>query len=207
MNNFDSFKIKNPAMEVAQKMQGIGALAAIREMQKSTAFSAAMKIETSSAFDVMRELQKTINAARMPLNQVNAVLGDYQELLSPITRALTQINNAFAPSLMATKAFDTIKMSSLVIGLKTSSAAMNAVSNLNLTGLAGIIDSLPKQDFLSDINTDDFSVKEAERLFENGEITQEDINDEFVDIVTNKKFSPKEEWDKIQKSKCLKSII
>ena len=78
---------------------------------------------------------------------------------------------------------------------------MSAISGLNLSGIASIIDALPKYDFLSDMVTDDFSVDVAEKLYESGEITQDDINEEITEIVNKKQFSPKAEWDKIKKSK------
>ena len=70
---------------------------------------------------------------------------------------------------------------------------MRAVSGLNLSGIASIVDALPKYNFLSDIVSDDFSVADVEELYENGEITQEDINEEISEIVSQKQFSPKAE--------------
>ncbi|MBQ7392032.1 MAG: site-specific DNA-methyltransferase, partial [Clostridia bacterium] len=83
---------------------------------------------------------------------------------------------------------------------------MRAVSGLNLSGIASIVDALPKYNFLSDIVSDDFSVADVEELYENGEITQEDINEEISEIVSQKQFSPKAEWDKFKKSKWFLAI-
>jgi hypothetical protein len=71
-------------------------------------------------------------------------------------------------------------MKGLVAGLKTSMSAINAIKNIDLVGFASIVDSLPKYDFLSTISTDNFSVEEAEKLFDEGEITQQDVNEELV---------------------------
>ncbi len=206
MNNLGSFKIKNPAYEAAQKMQNSGAIAAAMKIQESTAFIAAMKMETLGAFAAVRELQRTLEVARSPLNGATAMLEEYQKTLSPIRESLNQINSAFAPALAITKTFDTLNMKALVAGLKASMPAMDAISKMDLVGFAGIVDSLPKYDFLSDITIENFTVEEAGKLFEDGEITQDDINEEFVDIITKKKFSPKSEWDKIQKSKWFLAI-
>lgn len=206
MSNFNSFKINNPAFEAVQKMQNSGAIAAAMKIQESTAFSAAMKMETSGAFAAVRELQKTLEAVRAPLDGATAMLEEYHKTLAPIRESLNLIHSTYAPIFEATKTFNALNMKGLVAGLKASMPAMTAISNMDLVGFASIVDSLPKYDFLSYISSEDFNVEEAEKLFENGEITQEDINDEFVDIVTNNKFSPKAEWDKIQKSKWFLAI-
>lgn len=206
MSSFDSFKIKNPTYEVIQKMQNSSAIAAAMKIQESTAFVTEMKMEVSGAFATIRELQKTLEAARTPLNGTTAMLEEYNKTLAPIRESLNQLHSVYTPIFEATKTFDALNMKGLVVGLKASTPAMTAISKMDFVGFAGIVDSLPKYDFLSAITTEDFTVEEAEKLFENGEITQEDINDEFVDIVKNKKFSPKAEWDKTQKSKWFLAI-
>ena len=110
------------------------------------------------------------------------------------------MNFAYAPIFEQTKAFDTLNIKGIISGLQTSASAMSAILGLNLSGIASIIDALPKYDFLSDMVTDDFSVDAAEKLYESGEITQDDINEEITEIVNKKQFSPKAEWDKIKKS-------
>ena len=206
MNIFDSFNINNSAYEAVQKIQNSGAIAAAMKIQESTAFATTIKMETSGAFAVVKELQKTLEATRTPLNTITTMLEEYHKALAPITASLNLVHTVYAPIFEATKTFDSLNMKGLIAGLKTSMPAVTAISKMDLVGFAGIIDSLPKYDFLSSIASEDFTVEEAEKLFENGEITQEDINDEFVDIVTNKKFSPKAEWDKIQKSKWFLAI-
>ena len=116
------------------------------------------------------------------------------------------MNLAYAPIFEQTKAFDTLNIKGIISGLQTSASAMSAISGLNLSGIASIIDALPKYDFLSDMVTDDFSVDAAEKLYESGEITQDDINEEITEIVNKKQFSPKAEWDKIKKSKWFIAI-
>lgn len=201
MSNFDSFKIKNPAYEAVQKIQNSGAIAAARKIQESTAFAAAMKMETSGAFAAVRELQKTLEATRAPLNGVTAMIEEYQKTLEPIRESMNLMHTTYAPIFEATRTFNSLNMKGLVAGLKTSMPVITAISKMDLVGFASIVDSLPKYDFLSTISTDNFSVEEAKKLFDEGEITQQDVNEELVDIITKKKFSPLAEWDKFQKSK------
>ena len=68
------------------------------------------------------------------------------------------------------------------------------------------LDALPKYSFLSYIVSDDFTIADAEELYESGEITQDDINEELQEIVSKKQFSPKAEWDKFKKSKWFLAI-
>ena len=206
MSNFNSFKITNPAYEAVQKMQSSGVIAAAMKIQESTAFAAAMKMEASGAFAAVRELQKTLQAVRVPLNGATAMLEEYHKTLAPIRESLNLMHTAYAPIFEATKTFNSLNMKGLVAGLKTSMSAINAIKNIDLVGFASIVDSLPKYDFLSTISTDNFSVEEAEKLFDEGEITQQDVNEELVDIITKKKFSPLAEWDKLQKSKWFIAI-
>lgn len=201
MSNFDSFKIKNPAHETVQKMQNSTAVTAAMKIQESTAYAKALNLQTSSIFAVAQELQRTIDLARAPMNGLTAMVEEYQNLVAPITKSLNQLHSVYTPIFEATRAFDALNMKGLVAGIKASMPAMAVVSKINLVNFAEIIDAIPKHDFLSDIAIEGFTVEEAEKLFENGEITQEDINEEFVDVITQKKFSPKAEWDKIQKSK------
>lgn len=51
--------------------------------------------------------------------------------------------------------------------------------------------------------TDDFSADVAEKLYESGEITQDDINEEITEIVSKKQFSLKAEWGKLKKASGL----
>ena len=207
MKEFDTLKmINNPALDAMRDLQENGALAAIRELQASTAFTAALNFETTGAFAAVRELQSALNAVKSPMSGVTAALEEYRKIIAPISESVKAMNIAYAPIFEQTRAFDSLNIKGILAGLQTSSAAMRAVSGLNLSGIASIVDALPKYNFLSDIVSDDFSVADVEELYENGEITQEDINEEFSEIVSKKQFSPKAEWDKFQKSKWFLAI-
>ena len=207
MKEFDTLKmINNPSLDAMRDLQENGALAAIRELQASTAFTAALNFETTGAFAAVRELQSALNAVKSPMSGVTAALEEYRKIIAPISESVKAMNIAYAPIFEQTRAFDSLNIKGILAGLQTSSAAMRAVSGLNLSGIASIVDALPKYNFLSDIVSDDFSVADVEELYENGEITQEDINEEISEIVSQKQFSPKAEWDKFKKSKWFLAI-
>ena len=176
------------------------ALDAMRKLQETGALTAALKMETTGAFAAVRELQSTLNAVKSSMGGATAALEEYRRTVAPISESIKAMNFAYAPIFEQTKAFDTLNIKGIISGLQTSASAMSAISGLNLSGIASIIDALPKYDFLSDMVTDDFSVDAAEKLYESGEITQDDINEEITEIVNKKQFSPKAEWDKIKKS-------
>lgn len=182
------------------------ALDAMRKLQETGALTAALKMETTGAFAAVRELQSTLNAVKSSMGGTTAALEEYRRTVAPISESIKAMNLAYAPIFEQAKAFDTLNIKGIISGLQTSASAMSAISGLNLSGIASIIDALPKYDFLSDMVTDDFSVDAAEKLYESGEITQDDINEEITEIVNKKQFSPKAEWDKIKKSKWFIAI-
>ncbi len=182
------------------------ALDAMRKLQETDAFSAALKLETTGAFTAARELQSTLDVIKSSMGGATAALEEYQKVVAPILESVKEINTAYAPIFEQTKVFDSLNIKGIIAGLQTSSAAMSAISGLNLSKIASIVDALPKYDFLSDMVSDDFTVADAEELYESGEITQDDINEEFSEIVNKKQFSPKAEWDKLKKSKWFLAI-
>ena len=194
MNPLDSYKINNSTLDAMRHLQESGTLSAVHELQASGAFAA------------IRELQSTLNAVKSPMGGATAALEEYRKVVAPILESVKEINTAYAPIFEQTKVFDSLNIKGIIAGLQTSSAAMSAISGLNLSKIASIIDALPKYDFLSDMVSDDFTIADAEELYESGEITQDDINEEISEIVNKKQFSPKAEWDKLKKSKWFLAI-
>lgn len=194
MNPLDSYKINNSTLDAMRHLQESGTLSAVHELQASGAFAA------------IRELQSTLNAVKSPMGGATAALEEYQKAIAPVLESVKEINTAYAPIFEQTKVFDSLNIKGIIAGLQTSSAAMSAISGLNLSKIASIVDALPKYDFLPDIVSDDFTIIDAEELYESGEITQDDINEEISEIVNKKQFSPKAEWDKLKKSKWLLAI-
>mgnify|MGYP000289050494 FL=1 len=194
MNPLDSYKINNSTLDAMRHLQESGTLSAVHELQASGAFAA------------IRELQSTLNAVKSPMGGATAALEEYRKVVAPILESVKEINTAYAPIFEQTKVFDSLNIKGIIAGLQTSSAAMSAISGLNLSKIASIVDALPKYDFLSDMVSDDFTIADAKELYESGEITQDDINEEISEIVNKKQFSPKAEWDKLKKSKWLLAI-
>lgn len=206
MNPLDSYKINNSTLDATQHLQENGTLSAFNELQASGVFSATLKLETTGAFAAIRELQSTLNAEKSSMGGATAALEEYRKVVAPILESVKEINTAYTPIFEQTKVFDSLNIKGIIAGLQTSSAAMSAISGLNFSKIASIVDALPKYDFLSDIASDDFTIADAEELYESGEITQDDINEEISEIVNKKQFSPKAEWDKLKKSKWLLAI-
>ena len=178
----------------------------MRHLQESGTLSAILELQASGAFAAIRELQSTLNAVKSPMGGATAALEEYRKVVAPILESVKEINTAYAPIFEQTKVFESLNIKGIIAGLQTSSAAMSAISRLNLSKIASIADALPKYDFLSDMVSDDFTIADAEELYESGEITQDDINEEISEIVNKKQFSPKAEWDKLKKSKWLLAI-
>ena len=194
MNLLDSYKINNSTLDAMRHLQESGTLSAVHELQASGAFAA------------IRELQSTFNAVKSPMGSAAVALEEYRKVVAPILESVKEINTAYAPIFEQTKVFESLNIKGIIAGLRTSSASMSAISGLNLSKIASIVDALPKYDFLSDMVSDDFTIADAEELYESGEITQDDINEEISEIVNKKQFSPKVEWDKLKKSKWLLAI-
>ena len=194
MNNFDALKIENPAWEALRQMQENSVFAAVQEWQKSGAFAA------------LKEMQSTLNAVRVPMAELNASIKEYQRLTAPIAESLKIINTVYAPMFKQTILSDTMNLKTIISGVQSSASVMRTLSGLNLSNIASIFEQLPKYDFSSDLETDGFTVDDAEKLYENGEITQDDINEELSEIVEKKQFSPVAEWDKLKKSKWFFAI-
>lgn len=206
INNNPYDFLNTSALDAMRKLQETSALTAVRELQASSAVTAALKMETTGAFAAVRELQSTLNAVKSSMGGATAALEEYRKIVAPISESIKAMNLAYAPIFEQTRSFDTLNIKGIISGLQTSTSAISAISGLNLSGIASIIDALPKYNFLSDMVTDDFSVDVAEKLYESGEITQDDINEEITEIVSKKQFSPKAEWDKIKKSKWFIAI-
>lgn len=194
MNPLDFYKINSSTLDAMRHLQESDTLAAVHELQASGAFAA------------IRELQSTLNAVKSPMGGATAALEEYRKVVAPILESVKEINTAYAPIFEQTKVFDSLNIKGIIAGLQTSSAAMSAISGLNLSKIASIVDALPKYDFLSDMVSDDFTIADAEELYESGKITQDDINEEISEIVNKKQFSPKAEWDKLKKSKWFLAI-
>lgn len=207
MKELDTLKMINSTVfDTVQQLRESKALADIHKLQESNTTTEVLKLETAGVFATVGELQNTLDAIKPSISSITTVLEKYQNIFAPTVESIKAMNAAYAPIFEQIRTFDSLNIKGIIAGLQTSSAAMNTISELNLSGIANIIDALPKYDFLSDIISDDFSADTAEKLYENGNITQDDINEEFSKIVSQKQFSPKAEWDKLKKTKWFFAI-
>lgn len=207
MNPLDSYKINNSTLYAMRHLQENGALSDIRKLQTLSGFTS-QTMETTNAFVAAKELQGKLDTIKSftGIGDTNVTLDECSKTIAQISKSIRAINLAYAPIFEQTKAFDALNIKDIILGLQTSISAMSAISELNLSKIASIVDALPKYDFLSDMVSDDFTIADAEELYESGEITQDDINEEISVIVNKKQFSPKAEWDKLKKSKWFLAI-
>lgn len=177
INNNPYNFLNTPVLDAMRKLQKTSALTAVHELQALSTVTAALKMETIGAFAAVRELQSTLNAVKSSMGGATAAFEKYRRTVAPISESIKEMNLAYAPIFEQTKAFDTLNIKGIISGLQTSTSVMSTISGLNFSGIASIIDALPKYDFLSDMATDDFSVDVAEKLYESGEITQLGISE------------------------------
>lgn len=207
MKGYDIHKlINNPALDAFRHLQENSTLSAIRELQNSSAINAALELSNTGALAAVRELQKTINSVNSSLELNSKILDEYRKTIIPVSETFSTLSTVYAPLFEAAKVFDSLNIKSMVAGLETSVSSMGAISGLSFARVASIIDALPKYDFLSEMVSDDFTIEYAEKLYENGEITQDDINEELYEIIEKKQFSPVAEWNKFKKSKWFFAI-
>lgn len=169
------------------------------------AFDALQKIheqfDNSALFSTMNELQRTLDMVKVPTSGITAALQTYQDSIAPLMSTVQNINNLYAPILEQTKKYEGVYNSSMVAVLQSSAAAMKAMAGLDFSAIENIANSLPKYDFLSESILRNIDFDDIVELYENGEITDDDIAGEFSDMVTQKDFSFVESWDKVKKAK------
>lgn len=154
----------------------------------SGSISEAMQERIKVPFPVMKELQSV------------SLIGE------AASKAINDIKLKYDPNFEITKSTYNANIKEIIAKIQPSIDLASIVDSVSLSKLVSEIVTLPKYDFLSEIVDDDFSVEDAQDLYESGKITQEDISNEISEIINNKQFSPKAEWDKLKKSKWLIAI-
>ena len=165
----------------------------------------ARKMGTTGALAAVGELQKVFVESNVSMDGAVEAIEEYRKNVAPIVDSVNIINSIYAPNLELVKTFENMNIKGIISGLQTSSAVMNAIAGLDFSEIANIMDALTQCN-LADIFQNDFTVDNVEDLYESGEITQEDINEEITEIISEKHFFPKIEWDKIKKSKWFIAI-
>lgn len=188
----------------------------------SPVFDTLKRLQTDmNTNSVLAELKRTIDSTNVlkdiipritsPFSEINEIkniipnyvtsLATYQPFITSLSPVLHNINNYYMPVLQQTKQFENLYNEPLRSVLQNSVSIKSVLSELNLPVIQSINESLSVSDMFSvDIlNSIDFN--EINALYENGDITDEDIAEEVRDIVNTQEFSLVETWDKIKKSK------
>ena len=150
----------------------------------------ARKMGTTGALAAVGELQKVFVESNVSMDGAVEAIEEYRKNVAPIVDSVNIINSIYAPNLELVKTFENMNIKGIISGLQTSSAVMNAIAGLDFSEIANIMDALTQCN-LADIFPNDFTVDNVEDLYESGEITQEDINEEITEIISEKHFFPK----------------
>lgn len=174
------------------------------------AFEALKRIQeqfNNSAFAVtMREVQRTIDAVKVPTPGLAAAIQTYQDSIAPLATTILNINNLYAPILEQTRVFEGVYNKSMTAALQSSIPAMKAMAGIDFSAIQSIAESFPKYEFLSESILKNIDFSSVAEMYDEGTITDEDIAEEFGEIVTKKDFSISESWDNVKKSKWFLAI-
>lgn len=171
---------------------------AIRRMQEQF---------NNSAFAVtMRELQRTIDAVKVPTLGITTAIQAYQDSIARLTTAVQNINNLYAPILEQTRMFENVYNKSMVAALQSCIPAMKVMAGIDLSTIQSIVDAFPQYEFLSESILKNIDFSGVAEMYDEGTITDEDIAEEFSEIIAKKDFSIAESWDNVKKSKWFLAI-
>ena len=177
------------------EMPGLDALRRMQEQFNNSAFAV-----------TMRELQRTIDAVKVPTPGMTAAIQAYQDSVAPIATTIQSINNLYAPILEQTRVFEGVYNKSMAAALQSSIPAMKAMASIDLSAIQSIAESFPKYEFLSESILKNIDFSSVAEMYDEGTITDEDIAEEFGEIVAKKDFSISESWDNVKKSKWFLAI-
>ena len=184
-NNFGDF-FNTPAFDALRKMQ---------EQFNNSAFAV-----------TMRELQRTIDAVKVPTLGITTAIQTYQDSIAPLTTAVQNINNLYAPILEQTRMFEDVYNQSMMAALQSSIPAMKVMADIDLSAIQSIVDAFPKYEFLSESILKNIDFSSVAEMYDDGTITDEDIAEEFGEIIAKKDFSITQSWDNVKKSKWFLAI-
>lgn len=184
-NNFGDF-FNTPAFDALRKMQ---------EQFNNSAFAV-----------TMRELQRTIDAVKVPTLGITTAIQTYQDSIAPLTTAVQNINNLYAPILEQTRMFEDVYNKSMMAALQSSIPAVKVMADIDLSAIQSIVDAFPKYEFLSESILKNIDFSSVAEMYDDGTITDEDIAEEFGEIIAKKDFSITQSWDNVKKSKWFLAI-
>lgn len=188
------------AFDLVSHMQDNSAWSVFNKIQGSSSVFAKSMVGKTGTFAAVSELQQSLDAVRLSMGTASIAIEEYKRIFSPISDSIKAMNVAYTSTFERTRACDSLNIEGIITGLQIGSSAMMALSELNLSDFSEIKEALPKHDCFSDINTNGFSADIAVELYNSGEITLDDINEELTEIISEKQYSPKSEWDTQKKS-------
>lgn len=169
----------------------------------TSAFDALKKVQEqfdNSAFAVtMRNVQKMLDAMVLP--DITSTAQAMANSFAPILDTVERINNLYAPILEQTREYEALYNNAMVSALKNSLPAITAMSNVDFSVAKSIAESLSLYSSLSESIVGNIDFENVSELYTSGTITDEDVAQEFDEIVKNKKISFDISWDNIKKSK------
>lgn len=152
------------------------------------------------------QLQREINAIRVPLANAYAVVAEYQKIVAPLSETIARINSLYEPIREMSREFQRIYNDSTIAAIKSDIVDMRSVFNIDFAEINALAQSLSQSATFASEILRNIDFEETADLYQNGSITGEDVAEEVCDIVKNKKFAPLETWDKIKKSKWFLAI-
>lgn len=152
------------------------------------------------------QLQREINAVRIPLEGAYAAVAEYQMIVAPLSETIAKINDLYEPIREASREFQKIYNNSTMAAIKNNVVAMKSVLNIDVAEINAVAQSLSQYTSFADEVLKNIDFEAAADLYQDGSITDEDVVAEVCDIVKNKKVAPLETWDKIKKSKWFLGI-
>lgn len=154
----------------------------------------------------LRQLQREIELMRVVPDGVYAAVAEYQRIVEPLTKEIASLNNLYEPILMASRCFEAVYNDATIAALKSGATAMKAALGVNFSEITNIAQILSQYSTLSQSILENIDFEETAKLCEDGTISDEDIAEEFKEIVTTKKFSPVETWNNVKKAKWFMAV-
>jgi len=141
------------------------------------------------------QLQREINAIRVPLANAYAVVAEYQKIVAPLSETIARINSLYEPIREMSREFQRIYNDSTIAAIKSGIVDMRSVFNIDFAEINALAQSLSQSATFASEILRNIDFEETADLYQNGSITGEDVAEEVCDIVKNKIFAPLETWD------------
>ena len=154
----------------------------------------------------LRQLQREIEMTRVLPDGVYAAVAEYQRIVAPLNEEISRLNNLYEPILMASRCFEAVYNDATIAALKSGATAMKAALGVNFSEITNIAQILSQYSTLSQSVLENIDFEETAKLYEDGTISDEDIAEEFKEIVTTKKFSLVETWNNVKKAKWFMAV-